>query len=203
MESERAMFNATIAEAAVQSCSRSAADASSGYNSWTCWWTPEVNCAIKLKKYDKAWLKSRTPEAADTYKQASQWVTLIVAEEKLWWRVRWGHQERLLISLEEILPNCPRTKKGKAALCPHCIQWARGAADLNWGYSWVVEGITSRISFNPNNLQLGFAVAVPRGWMRFPKALDVSGLTNIAWALWTVSLGVLDKGDGSALQKVE
>ena len=60
MESEWAMFRASIAEAAVRSCGQKAVGAYRGGNLRTRWWTPAVKEAIRLKKEAfRAWLAHR------------------------------------------------------------------------------------------------------------------------------------------------
>ena len=50
MESEWAMFRASIVEAADRSCGRKVVGACRGGNPRTRWWTPAVRDAVKLKK---------------------------------------------------------------------------------------------------------------------------------------------------------
>jgi len=83
IESEWAMFRASIVEAADRSCGRKAVGACRGGNPRTRWWTPEVRDAVKLKKEAyRTLLAGRTPEAADVYRQAKRNAALAVAEAK-------------------------------------------------------------------------------------------------------------------------
>ena len=50
MESEWAIFRASIAEAAVRSCGQKTVGACRGGNLRTQWWTPTVKEAVRLKK---------------------------------------------------------------------------------------------------------------------------------------------------------
>ena len=52
IESEWAMFRASIVKAADRSCGRKVVSACHGGNSRTRWWTPAVRDAVKLKKFD-------------------------------------------------------------------------------------------------------------------------------------------------------
>ena len=59
------MFRAAIVKAAAQSCGSKVTGASQSGNPRTCWWTPEVKEAVKLKMETyRSWLACGTPEAA-------------------------------------------------------------------------------------------------------------------------------------------
>ncbi|XP_054621698.1 uncharacterized protein vopp1b isoform X1 [Dunckerocampus dactyliophorus] len=83
IESEWAMFRASIVEAADRSCGRKVVGACRGGNPRTRWWTPVVRDAVKMKKESyRAFLAYGTPEAADRYRQAKRSAALAVAEAK-------------------------------------------------------------------------------------------------------------------------
>ena len=83
IESEWAMFRTSIVEAADRSCGCQVVGACCGGNPRTCWWTPVVREAVKLKKESyRALLASGTPEAADGYRQAKRVAASAVAEAK-------------------------------------------------------------------------------------------------------------------------
>ncbi|KAK0153961.1 putative uncharacterized transposon-derived protein F52C9.6 [Merluccius polli] len=73
IESEWAMFHASIVKAADQSCGRKVVGACRGGNPRTRWWTPAVRDAVKLKKESyRTFLACGTPEAAGRYRQAKR-----------------------------------------------------------------------------------------------------------------------------------
>ena len=75
------MFRASIVKAADQSCGRKVVSACHGSNPRTCWWTPAVRDAIKLKEESyRAFLACGTPEAAGRYQQAKRSAAAAVAE---------------------------------------------------------------------------------------------------------------------------
>uniref|UniRef100_A0A3B3QX38 Reverse transcriptase domain-containing protein n=1 Tax=Paramormyrops kingsleyae TaxID=1676925 RepID=A0A3B3QX38_9TELE len=83
IESEWAMFRASIVEAADRSCGHKVVGACHGGNPRTRWWTPAVRDAVKLKKESYwAFLACGTPEAADEYRQAKRNAASAVAEAK-------------------------------------------------------------------------------------------------------------------------
>ena len=83
IESEWAMFRASIVKAADRSCGRKVVGACRGSNPRTRWWTPAVRDAVKLKKESyRAFLACRTPEAADRYRQTKWSTARAVAEAK-------------------------------------------------------------------------------------------------------------------------
>nr|XP_049577503.1 glycine receptor subunit alpha-3 isoform X6 [Syngnathus scovelli] len=83
IESEWTMFRASIVEAADRSCGRKVVGACRGGNPRTCWWTPAVRDAVKLKKESyRAVLACGTPEAADRYRMAKRNAASAVAEAK-------------------------------------------------------------------------------------------------------------------------
>ena len=68
MESKWTMFQTSTADAASKSCGLKVASACRGGNRRTCWWTPRVNEAVKMKKEDFwAWLSLRSPGPVDKY----------------------------------------------------------------------------------------------------------------------------------------
>ena len=83
IESEWAMFRASIVKAADQSCGRKVVGACRGGNSRTRWWTPAVRDAVKLKKESyRTFLACGTPEAAGRYRQAKRSAAVAVTEAK-------------------------------------------------------------------------------------------------------------------------
>ncbi|TWW64123.1 hypothetical protein D4764_03G0011310 [Takifugu flavidus] len=83
IESEWPMFRASIVEAADRCCGREVVGACRGGNARTCWWTPAVRDAVKLKKESyRALLACGTPEAADGYRRAKRSTATVVAEAK-------------------------------------------------------------------------------------------------------------------------
>ncbi|KAK0143194.1 Craniofacial development protein 2 [Merluccius polli] len=83
IESEWAMFRASIVKAADQSCGCKVVGACRGGNSRTCWWTPAVRDAVKLKKESyRTFLACGTPEAAGRYRQAKRSADVAVTEAK-------------------------------------------------------------------------------------------------------------------------
>ncbi|CAG5929455.1 unnamed protein product [Menidia menidia] len=83
IESEWAVFRASINDAASQSCGRRAVGACRGGNPRTRWWTPAVRDAVRLKKESyRAFLACGTPEAADGYRQSKRHAARVVAEAK-------------------------------------------------------------------------------------------------------------------------
>ncbi|KAI3355343.1 hypothetical protein L3Q82_017889 [Scortum barcoo] len=87
------------------SCDRKAAGASRSGNLRTRWWTPEVRGAFRPSGLQNSGLGG----------------------------VRLGHGERLSVSPEIILANCPVPQEGKTATCSHCLQWGWGAVNLSTG----------------------------------------------------------------------
>uniref|UniRef100_A0A8C6L319 Reverse transcriptase domain-containing protein n=1 Tax=Nothobranchius furzeri TaxID=105023 RepID=A0A8C6L319_NOTFU len=83
IDSEWALFHSVIVEAVVASCGRKVAGASRGGNPHTCWWTPEVRGAIRLKKEAyRVWLVCGSREASDRYRIAKRGAAVAVAEAK-------------------------------------------------------------------------------------------------------------------------
>ncbi|KAK0155354.1 DNA-directed RNA polymerase II subunit RPB1 [Merluccius polli] len=82
IESEWAMFRASIVKVADQSCGRKVVGACRGGNSRTCWWTPAVRDAVKLKESYRTFLACGTPEAAGRYRQAKRSAAVAVTEAK-------------------------------------------------------------------------------------------------------------------------
>ncbi|KAK0150407.1 Craniofacial development protein 2 [Merluccius polli] len=80
IESEWAMFRASIIKAADQNCGRKVVGACRGGNSRTRWWTPAVRDAVKLKK--ESFLACGTLEEAGRYQQAKRSATVAVTEAK-------------------------------------------------------------------------------------------------------------------------
>ncbi|KAK0139279.1 LINE-1 reverse transcriptase [Merluccius polli] len=81
IESEWAMFCASIVKAADRSCGRKVVGACHGGNSRTRWWTPAVRDAVKLKESYRTFLACGTPEAAGRYRQAKR--SAAVAEPRI------------------------------------------------------------------------------------------------------------------------
>ncbi len=83
IESEWAMFCASIVEAADRCCGRKVVGACRGSNTHTCRWTPAVRDAVTLKKESyRAFLACGTLEEADRYQQAKRSAAAAVAEAK-------------------------------------------------------------------------------------------------------------------------
>uniref|UniRef100_A0A8C5HIH4 Reverse transcriptase domain-containing protein n=1 Tax=Gouania willdenowi TaxID=441366 RepID=A0A8C5HIH4_GOUWI len=91
IESEWAMFRASVAEAADRCCGRKVVGACRGGNTRTRWWTPGVRDAVKLKKESyRAFLTCGTPETADRYRRAKRSAATAVAEAKARTREEFG-----------------------------------------------------------------------------------------------------------------
>ncbi|KAK0133573.1 putative uncharacterized transposon-derived protein F52C9.6 [Merluccius polli] len=83
IESEWAMFRASIVKAADRRCGRKVVGACRGGNSRTRWWTPAVRDAVKLKKESyRIFLACGILEAAGRYRQAKRSAAAVVAEAK-------------------------------------------------------------------------------------------------------------------------
>ena len=82
IESEWAMFRASIVMAADQSCGCKVVGAWRGGNSRTRWWTPAVRDAVKLRKESyRTFLACGTPEAAGRYRQAKRSAAVAVRQK--------------------------------------------------------------------------------------------------------------------------
>ena len=132
MESEWAMFRASIAEAAVRICGQKVVGACCGGNPRTRWWTPAVKEAIRLKKEAfRAWLAQGSPETADWVPAGQEGCSLSGCQSKNpgVGGVRGGHGEGLSVGLKEVLANRSATQEGKAGLGSGCVQLGRRTAD--------------------------------------------------------------------------
>ncbi len=90
MESEWAMFKASIAEVAAKNCGWKAISACHGGNLRSRWWTPVVKEAVRLKKEAFwAWLAQGSPEAADWYQEARRAAASVVTEAKTF-KIYWN-----------------------------------------------------------------------------------------------------------------
>ncbi|KAK0146656.1 putative uncharacterized transposon-derived protein F52C9.6 [Merluccius polli] len=128
IESEWAMFHASIVKAADQSCGRKVVGACRGGNPRTRWWTPAVRDAVKLKKESyRTFLACGTPEAAGRYRQAKRSAAVAVTEAKTrtWEEFGEGHGERLPDGFEEVLDHHPASQEGEAVHHQHCVWWRR------------------------------------------------------------------------------
>uniref|UniRef100_A0A8C6KR66 Reverse transcriptase domain-containing protein n=1 Tax=Nothobranchius furzeri TaxID=105023 RepID=A0A8C6KR66_NOTFU len=86
----------------------------------------------------------------DRYRIAKRGAAVAVAEAKsrVWEEFGEAMEKRLSISSKEVLSNCWAPQEREAAIRSHCLQWGWGAADINWGYSQMVEGILEEL-LNP------------------------------------------------------
>ena len=85
VESEWAMFCASIVEAADWCCGHKVVGACCGENTRTRWWTPAMRDAIRLKKESyRAFSACGFPEAANRYRQAKRCVALAFVDAKTW-----------------------------------------------------------------------------------------------------------------------
>ncbi len=83
MESNCAMFKASIVKASARSCGQKVIICR-GINLETRWWTLVVKEAVKLKKKaSKAWLSQGSPKAADRYQEAREAEVSAAAEVKI------------------------------------------------------------------------------------------------------------------------
>ncbi len=191
MESEWAMFHATIVEAAVLSCGCKVAGASCGGNPQTSWWTPEVRRAVRLKRESyRAWMACGTTEAANCYWQARQCVALAVAEaktqvweefgevlEKDFWSVRkkfWQTVRRLRRGRQQLTHT---VYSGSGELLTATGKWSDGEKNTlrissipptripqrQQSQRWVLSPLGQKSPRQLNNS----AGATPQQWMRF------------------------------------
>lgn len=119
MESEWAMFKASIAEAASRSCGQKVIGACRGGNPRTRWWTPAVREAVKLKKEAfRAWLARGSPEAADRYRVARRAAASAVAEAKtrVWEEFGEAMEKDFRLASRKFWQTIRRLRKGKQGL---------------------------------------------------------------------------------------
>ncbi|KAK0134946.1 LINE-1 reverse transcriptase [Merluccius polli] len=204
IESEWAMFRASIVKAADQSCGRKVVGACRGGNSRTRWWTPAVRDAVKLKKesYRTFWpvaLRRQQAAVAVTEAKTRTWEEFGEAMEndfrtasKRFWttirRLRRGKQcmtstrdvvDRWKEYFEDLL-NPTDTPSGKEA----------GPGDSGVGSP--ISG--AEVAEVVRKLLGGRAPGVDEVRPEFLKALDVVGLSwltrlcSIAWTSGAVPL---------------
>ena len=132
IESEWAMFRASIVEAANRCCGRKVAGACRGGNPRTCWWTPAVRDAVKLKKeYYKALVACRTPETADRYRQAKRTAAAVVAEAKTraWEEFGETMEKDFRVASKRFWTTIKRLRRGKQ--CSVSTVYSAGGELLN------------------------------------------------------------------------
>jgi len=110
MESEWAMFRASIVEAAAWRSRQKAVGACRGGNLRTRWWTPAVKEAIRLKKVGPG-----SPETAGRYREVRRAAASAIAEAKTWVWEEFGEAMEKDFRLG-VLANRPATQEGKAGL---------------------------------------------------------------------------------------
>ena len=116
IESEWAMFRSSIVEAAARCCGCKVVGACRGGNPRTCWWTPEVRDAVKLKKgCYKDLLACRTPEAADRYRLAKRTAAAVVAEAKTraWEKFGETMEKDFRVASKRFWTTIKRLRRGK------------------------------------------------------------------------------------------
>ncbi|XP_054643965.1 uncharacterized protein LOC129188028 [Dunckerocampus dactyliophorus] len=208
IESEWALFRASIAEAANRSCGRKVVSASRGGKPRTRWWTPEVRAAVKLKKESyRAWMACGTPEAADGYRQAKRHAASAVVEAKtrVWEEFGEAMKHDFWSASKRFWQTVRRLRKGKQ--CPvHTVysgdgglltstedivgRWKEYIEDTNVDSSITVAEESGVVKMLPS----GKAPGVDEFRPEFLKALDVAGLSwltrlfNIVWKSGTVPL---------------
>ena len=119
MESEWAMFRASIAEAAARSCGQKAVGACRGGNQRTRWWTPAVKEAVRLKKEAfRAWLAQGSPETADRYRQARRAAASAVTKAKtqVWEEFGEAMEKDFRLASKKFWQTIRRLRKGKQGL---------------------------------------------------------------------------------------
>ena len=119
MESELAMFRASIAEAALRSCGQKAVGACCGGNLRTRWWTPAVKEAIRLKKGAfRAWLAQGSPKIADGYREARRAAASVVtkAKTRVWEEFGEAMEKDLRLASKKFWQTVRRLGKGKQGL---------------------------------------------------------------------------------------
>ena len=119
MESEWAMFRASIAEAAARSCGQKAVGACHGGNLRTRWWTPAVKEAVRLKKEAfRAWLAQGSPETADRYRQARRAAASAVtkAKTRVWEEFGEAMEKDFRLASKKFWQTVRRLRKGKQGL---------------------------------------------------------------------------------------
>ena len=116
MESEWAMFRASVIEAAAHSCGRKVIGACRGGNPRTRWWTPVVKGAVQLKKEAyRVLLACGTPEAADRYRQAKRAAARAVADAKsrAWEEFGEGLESDYRLASKRFWTTIRRLRRGK------------------------------------------------------------------------------------------
>ncbi|XP_048877391.1 peptidyl-prolyl cis-trans isomerase FKBP7 isoform X2 [Brienomyrus brachyistius] len=83
IESEWAMFRASIVEAADRSCGRKVVGACRGGNPRTRWWTPVVRDAVKLKKESRGWRSLRWSKSSSVAGPRG-WTRFAQSSSRLW-----------------------------------------------------------------------------------------------------------------------
>ena len=119
MESEWAMFRASIAEVAVRCCGPKAVGACRGGNLRTRWWTPAVKEAVRLKKEAFwAWLAQGSPETADGYQEAKRAAASAVAKAKtqVWEEFGEAMEKDYRLASQKFWQTVRRPRKGKQGL---------------------------------------------------------------------------------------
>ena len=203
IESEWAMFRASIVKAADRSCGRKVVGACSGGNSWTRWWTPAVRDAVKLKK-ESYWtfLACGTPEATGRYRQAKRSAAAAVAEAKTrtWEEFGEAMENDFRMATKRFWTTIRRLKRGKQCII-NTVYGGDGALltstqDVRWKEYFEdllnPTGTPSGKEAWPGDLvwallSLGLrlprwsgssSAAGPRGWMRSARS------SLRPWMLW-------------------
>ncbi|TWW77036.1 hypothetical protein D4764_12G0004260 [Takifugu flavidus] len=116
IESEWTMFRASIVEEADRCCGRKVVGACRGGNARTCWWTPAVKDAVRLKKESyRALLTCGTPEAVDRYRQAKRSSATAVTEAKTraWEEFGEAMENDFRMASKRLWTTIQRLRKGK------------------------------------------------------------------------------------------
>ncbi|XP_013872670.1 uncharacterized protein LOC106523692 [Austrofundulus limnaeus] len=88
-------------------------------NQRTCWWTPVVMEAIRLKEEAfRTWLSRKTPEAADRYRVAKTVAASVVADAKTWAWEEFGEaiEKDFRLTLRRFWQTFQRLRKAKRSL---------------------------------------------------------------------------------------
>jgi len=115
MESGWTMFNASLVDPAARSCVRKVIGACLGGNPRTL----GVREAVKLKKEAfRAWLAQGSPEAADSYRQASRAAAAVVADAKTRAREEFGEamEKDFWLASRRFWHTIQQLRKGKQGL---------------------------------------------------------------------------------------
>ncbi len=131
MESEWAMFKASIVEVAARSCGQKVIGACHGSNLRTSWWTQVVREAIRLKKETSGPSKPRRPEAANRYRETRRAAALVVAEAKTWVWEKFGKamEKDFRLASRKFWKTVRRLRRGKQGLAQ--AVFSRGMELLN------------------------------------------------------------------------